>query len=90
MNAAWARETGDKDRLAELVMGFNPKLPHEGPAGRLPYYGYGAGMLRVALGDNWESSGANRSSMEAWFYFGDATVTAGDVVIFKDGKLVLP
>ena len=44
----------------------------------------------LAVSAYWESSGANRSSMEAWFYFGDATVTAGDVVIFKDGKLVLP
>jgi leucyl aminopeptidase (aminopeptidase T) len=89
VTAAWARETGDKDRVAELVLGMNPKLPHDGPGGRLPYYGYGAGMLRIALGDNWESGGTNRSSLEAWFYLPDTTITAGDVPIVKDGALVL-
>ena len=89
VSAAWARETGDKDRVAELVLGMNPKLPHDGPGGRLPYYGYGAGMLRIALGDNWESGGVNRSSLEAWFYLPDTTITAGDVTIVKAGQLVL-
>jgi hypothetical protein len=87
---AWARETGDKDRVAELVIGMNPRLPASGPGGRPPYYGYGAGVLRVALGDNWESGGSNRSSMEAWFYLTDATIVAGDTVLVKDGRLVLP
>jgi hypothetical protein len=89
VDAAWARETGDKDRLAELVVGFNPRLPAEGPGGRLPYYGYGAGVLRIALGDNWESGGANRSSLEAWFYLTNATVAAGETTIVQDGRLVL-
>ena len=89
VTAAWARETGDRDRVAELVLGMNPKLPHEGPGGRLPYYGYGAGMLRIALGDNWESGGTNRSSLEAWFYLSDATITAGEVAITRGGQLIL-
>ena len=87
---AWTRETGDKDRVAELVIGMNPKLPAVGPGGRPPYYGYGAGVLRVALGDNWESGGLNRSSMEAWFYITDATIVAGDTPLVKDGRLILP
>jgi leucyl aminopeptidase (aminopeptidase T) len=86
---AWARETGDKDRIAELVIGMNPRLPATGPGGRLPYYGYGAGVLRVALGDNWESGGRNRSSMEAWFYFTDATIVAGDTPVVEDGRLLV-
>jgi leucyl aminopeptidase (aminopeptidase T) len=86
---AWKRETGDKDRVAELVIGMNPKLPATGPGGRLPYYGYGAGVLRVALGDNWESGGTNRSSMEAWFYITDATIEADDTVLVQAGRLVL-
>jgi hypothetical protein len=89
VDSSWARATGDKDRVAELVLGMNPKLPHTGPGGRLPYYGYGAGMLRIALGDNWESGGANRSSLEAWFYLSDTTVTAGNVTLVKDGRLVI-
>lgn len=86
---AWARETGDKDRIAELVIGTNPKLPIHGPGRMPPYYGYGAGALRIAMGENWESGGTNRSSMEAWFYFTDASVSGGGVDILRDGKLVL-
>ncbi len=87
----WAAGTGDKDRVAELVIGTNPKLPSEGPDELLPpYFGYGAGVLRVAFGENWESGGSNRSSMEAWFYITDATVTAGSVSIIEAGVLVLP
>ena len=90
VQAAWAREDGDKDRVAEIVIGTNPKLPATGPGRQPPYYGYGAGVLRVALGDNWESGGKNRSSLEAWFYFTDATISAGDTVLVKEGRLVLP
>ena len=88
--AAWARETGDKDRVAEMVIGTNPKLPAMGPGQRPPYYGYGAGVLRIALGDNWESGGANRSSLEAWFWFTDATIVADSVSVVTAGKLVVP
>ncbi|MGH9336296.1 MAG: hypothetical protein ACRD21_21375, partial [Vicinamibacteria bacterium] len=88
--AAWNAETGDKDRVAEMVIGTNPKLPATGPGNRPPYYGYGAGVLRIALGDNWESGGRNRSSMEAWFWFPDVTITAGETALVKEGKLVLP
>ena len=64
-------------------------LPAEGPGGRLPYYGYGAGILRVSLGDNWESGGSNSSSLEAWFYIADATVTAGATTLVENGRLVV-
>ena len=76
-------------QFREFCIGFNPKLPASGPGGRLPYYGYGAGILRVALGDNWESGGSSSSSLEAWFYLTDATVAAGDTVIVRGGTLVL-
>jgi hypothetical protein len=46
-------------------------------------------MLRIALGDTWESGGANRSSLEAWFYLSDTTVTAGNITLVKDGQLVI-
>ena len=87
---AWKAETGDKGRVAELVIGTNPKLPARGPGPTPPYYGYGAGVLRIALGDNWESGGRNRSSMEAWFWFTDATITSGEVPVVEKGRLVLP
>jgi len=87
---AWDRATGDKDKIAELVIGANPKLPSKGPGRMPPYYGYGAGVLRIALGENWESGGSNRSSLEAWFWLTDTTITAGDTPIVQAGKLVLP
>jgi leucyl aminopeptidase (aminopeptidase T) len=89
VDAGWARATGDKDRIAEMVIGTNPRLPSVGPAGRLPYYGYGAGILRIALGENWESGGPNRSSLEAWFYLADTSVQAGGTALIRNGRLVL-
>jgi hypothetical protein len=88
--AAWLRATGDKDRLAEIVIGTNPRLPREGPGGTPPYFGYGAGVVRVAIGENWESGGTNRSSLEASWYFTDATVQAGNVIMIRDGRLIVP
>ena len=90
VDQAWARATGDKDKIAELVIGANPKLPSTGPGPMPPYYGYGAGVLRIALGENWESGGSNRSSLEAWSFLTDTTITAGDTPIVRAGKLVLP
>ncbi len=88
---AWSRETGDKDRLAEIVIGTNPRLPNQGPDEIIPpYFGYGAGVVRIALGENWESGGSNRSSLEAWFWFTDATVSAGTTPIVERGALVIP
>lgn len=87
--AHYERQTGDRDRIAELVLGTNPRLPARGPGlgAWPPYYGYGDGILRVALGENWESGGANRSSMEAWFYLVDATIRADGFTIVEDGRL---
>jgi hypothetical protein len=89
---AWNDATGDKDRIGELVIGAIPKLQPSGPweGRRPPYYGYGAGILRIAIGENWESGGTNRSSLETSFFFADATITAGKIPVVTAGKLVLP
>ena len=59
------------------------------PAGEtsLPYYGYGAGVVRMSLGDNSELGGAVRGNVVRWLFFPDATVTVGTDVIVQDGKL---
>ncbi len=82
----WSKETGDRDRVGELVIGTNPKLV---PAGDdiLPYYGYGAGVVRIALGDNWESGGRNRSSLNHWLFLTGATLEAGGQVLIREGRL---
>ena len=82
--------TGDRDKPAELVVGFNPELLPILPSGFMPYYGYGAGIVRIAIGDNWESGGTNRAGnhWEQWLFVVDGTLTAGDRTLVRDGKLV--
>jgi leucyl aminopeptidase (aminopeptidase T) len=82
--------SGDKDKPAELVVGFNPELLPILPSGFMPYYGYGAGIVRIALGDNWESGGKNRAGdhWEQWLFVVDGTLTANGMVLVRDGNLV--
>jgi leucyl aminopeptidase (aminopeptidase T) len=86
----YAGATGDKDKPAELVVGFNPELLPILPSGFMPYYGYGSGIVRIAIGDNWESGGTNRAGghWEQWLFVVDGTLTANDKVLVRDGKLV--
>jgi len=86
----YAGASGDKDKAAELVVGFNPELLPILPSGFMPYYGYGAGIVRIAIGDNWESGGRNRAGdhWEQWLFVVDGTLTANTTVLVRDGKLV--
>ena len=56
----------------------------------MPYYGYGAGIIRIAIGDNWESGGTNRAGnhWEQWLFVVDGTLVAGERTLVRDGKLV--
>ena len=82
----WSKQTGDRDRIGELVIGTNPKLaPVDNDV--LPYYGYGAGVVRIALGDNWESGGRNRSSLNEWLFLTGATLEAGGKILIREGRL---
>jgi hypothetical protein len=86
----WLKATGNKDLPGELVIGTNPELPATLPSGFMPYYGYGAGVVRLAFGDNWESGGRNRSSNgEVLLFLPDATLMANGKPVVKDGKLVV-
>ena len=82
---------GDAARsFREFGLGFNPELavPEDNPW--IPYYGYGAGVVRLSLGDNSELGGNVRGGYVRWNFFTDATVTVGDVVWVRDGSLTLP
>jgi hypothetical protein len=71
------------------VISTNPGLPAVTPHGFMPYYGYGAGIVRVAIGDNWESGGTNRTPLgETLFFMDGATVVANGKTIVRDGKLL--
>ena len=87
LDRAWAAETGDKDRLGEMVLGCNPLLrPVEGLAFP-PYHGFGDAVLRLTIGENIESGGQNRSSLHRWLMFVDADIRAGDDLIVSKGRL---
>jgi hypothetical protein len=75
-------------RFREFALGFNPNL---GGAKEdlIPYYGYGAGVVRLALGNNEELGGAVRGDSVRWFFFPDATVHVDFRYLVKEGKLVL-
>jgi len=88
--STWQKARGDKAIAGELVIGANPELASVLPSGFMPYYGYGSGVVRLAVGDNWESGGKNRSTNgEVLLFIPDATVTANGRVVVKDGVLMV-
>ena len=81
---------GDAGRaFREFALGFNPLLaiPEEGDPW-IPYYGYGAGVVRLSLGDNSELGGAVGGGYVRWNFFTDATVTLDGDVWVEGGRLV--
>ena len=72
----------------EFALGFNPllALPERNPW--IPYYGYGAGIVRLSLGDNSELGGTVTGGYVRWNFFTDTTVTVGGEVWVRDGQLV--
>ncbi len=78
---------GDAGRaFREFALGFNPLLavPNRGPW--IPYYGYGAGVVRLSLGDNSELGGAVTGGYVRWNFFTDLTVTVGTITWVRNGK----
>jgi hypothetical protein len=73
----------------EFALGFNPLLaiPTSGEAW-IPYYGYGAGVVRLSLGDNTELGGKISGGYVRWNFFTDATVTVGRDTWVRAGKLI--
>ena len=73
----------------EFALGLNPLLaiPTSEPRW-IPYYGYGAGVVRLSLGDNGELGGLVSGGYVRWNFFTDATVTVGNDVWVRDGKVV--
>ena len=74
----------------EFALGLNPLLaiPTDGVRRWIPYYGYGAGVVRLSLGDNTELGGTVGGGYVRWNFFTDATVAIGSDVWVKDGRLI--
>jgi len=71
----------------ELAVGFNPKLVPSSGHTWIPYYGYGAGIVRLSLGDNSELGGNVRGNYVRWNFFTNATVRLSADVWIEGGKL---
>ena len=93
-NAAAARAAiltnNPADRsFREFGLGFHPNLAVQKGSPILPYFAYGAGMVRMSLGDNQELGGNVRGGgSRRWFFFQDATVDANGRVLVERGSLV--
>ena len=74
----------------EFALGFNPMLAVPERVPWIPYYGYGAGVVRLSLGDNSELGGAVGGGYVRWNFFTDTTVTVGDDVWVRGGRLTRP
>jgi leucyl aminopeptidase (aminopeptidase T) len=77
----------------EIGLGFNPLLAVPDRRPWIPYYGYGAGVVRLSLGDNTELGGRvaaapGQPAYVRWNFFTDLTVTVGDTTWVRNGKLV--
>jgi hypothetical protein len=77
-------------RFREFGLGFNPKLNQLEGSAVLPYFGYGAGVVRMSLGDNEEIGGDVRGGYRRWFFFPDATVEVDGETLVRGGELLTP
>ena len=76
------------EAFREFALGFNPELAVPERNQWIPYYGYGSGVVRLALGDNTELGGKVSSGRPRWWdFFADATVSVGETVMVRGGKL---
>lgn len=96
VNAAIGREAveaemtraGDAGRaFREFALGFNPLLAVPDREPWIPYYGYGAGVVRLSLGDNSELGGTVTGGYVRWNFFTDLTVTVGSTTWVRDGRM---
>jgi len=85
------QRAGDAGRaFREIGLGFNPLLAVPDRQPWIPYYGYGAGVVRLSLGDNAELGGAVRGGYVRWNFFTDLTIAVGGTTWVRAGRLEVP
>lgn len=87
--AEMARVPQAGKHFREFALGLNPLLQVPERSPWIPYYGYGAGVVRLSLGDDTELGGTTGGGYVRWNFFTDTTVTIDDQVWVRDGKLVV-
>jgi hypothetical protein len=87
--AELAAAPAEARRFREFGLGFNPLLSPAETPGWLAYYGYGAGVVRLGIGNNQELGGAVRGRYFRWRdLLTDATVTLDGEAWLRDGRFV--
>jgi hypothetical protein len=82
------QRAGDAGRaFREIGVGFNPLLAVPERDRWIPYYGYGAGVVRLSLGDNTELGGRVTGGYVRWNFFTDLTVTVGSTTWVRNGRM---
>ena len=81
---------GGMRSFREFALGFNPLLVIRTDDAKrwIPYYGYGAGVVRLSLGDNTELGGVVGGGYLRWNFFTDATVTVLGTPWVRSGKML--
>jgi hypothetical protein len=72
----------------EFALGFNPLLQVPAENKWIPYYGYGAGVVRLSLGDNSELGGTVKGNYVRWNFFTNATVKVNGEVWVREGVMI--
>jgi hypothetical protein len=72
----------------EFALGFNPLLQVPAENKWIPYYGYGAGVVRLSLGDNSELGGNVKGNYVRWNFFTNATVKVNGEVWVQEGVMI--
>ena len=79
----------DAKWFREFALGFNPLLSMDVTKTWIGYYGYGAGIVRLGIGNNGELGGAVSGRYFRWRdLLTDCNVTIDGEVWLKDGKFV--
>jgi len=76
------------NRFREFALGMNPLLAVPDRQPWIPYYGYGAGVVRLSLGDNSELGGKVGGGYVRWNFFADTSVWIDGEQWVRDGRLI--